>query len=192
MNWNWLSFILGIPVGWGLGIMSNLAYDRLKDWAIKSLFQDLKVCPLDEKISDGNKGYWLIELAVGKGNSVCKILSKKVSADLYCKVKFEPLTDSDDTYTSDAYEVSLGIRNKRILFPITRNAKIKLAVVQRFGVLPLRTLGDSFGNSELPGSYCLIVWFKDYMGQDIGYKHKIYQYIRDGNPTIDERNNFWV
>ena len=163
-------------------ILAGIIY--IKGWAVRSLLSHLQVKPLESPVSDGERTYWLVELTIGKGNLICRIIRGLASMNLSASVTFEPGDEKSGIYNSNAYEIEFGIRNRRIIFPIIPNIRRRLAIVQRFPDLSLRTFGDSFGYSHLDGSYDIIISFKDDNGKVVGKKHRVYSYIQDGNPNI--------
>jgi len=155
----------------------------IKAWAAKSVIRSLQIEVLPNPICDGKQTYWLVQLIAGRGNIICHLLNKidssLVSTQLYATTRFE--LKNGDRYNSFAYDIQYGIRDKRIEFLIIPEIKKQLVVAQRFPDLSLRTMGDSFGNSELRSSGDLVIMLKD-ARQKVRKQFKIPSYIKESNP----------
>ena len=164
-----------------------MLYELFKDWAALSLLKDIKVKPLAEIKSDGEKTYWLIQLKAGKGNWACRLLKQRAKIVLAVATCFQPLTEESGIFHSYAYEFDLDIRDRHLKFSIAPNARRTLVVAQRVRGNVLQTMGDSFGFSYLEGSYNLVLSLK-HNGNDTGITKNISHYIEHGNPNIRSEN----
>ncbi|HXZ95148.1 MAG TPA: hypothetical protein VEG28_04460, partial [Dehalococcoidia bacterium] len=134
----------------------------IKKYATNSLLSpsNLKCDTNQNPVSDGKRNYWVIGLIIGKGNWLCKILKGWASINVVVDVKFEGISGTGASIisaSSSAYNIDIGVRDRRRVFPIMPNKNKHVIVAQTslddFGDLKLHTMGDSFGCSALVGSY---------------------------------------
>lgn len=124
----WLLLILGIL----LDRIYDLGLGKLRRWAEGSLLKELSVKALHEPLSENGTNYWLVKLKVGGGNLAAKALVRgRTKIRLLAATKFQANEkDSSDVARADAFEVEHGWGKRRPIFPIKRNANIKLAVAK--------------------------------------------------------------
>lgn len=170
-------------VGIVLGVFALLAAlgIYIKNWAAKSLLPDSEMKPLKDPISDGRESFWAVELTFKKGNLVRRLLGDIATKEVYADVKFEGIDETSGTYNSKAYDVIYGVGDRKVPFDIIGCSTVKLIVVKRRRNL---TLGDSFGRSQLKGSYNLHLFLKD-QRQNTLKEYIIDSYIVDGKPNVD-------
>lgn len=180
---NWYSFVLGFIAAITASISGIFLYDFLKERAIKSLFKGLSISSLPNPLSDGTQTYWCIEARIPKGNWAARILGNRATVHVSANITFEPEDENSGRFISIAYQIELNIRERKPVFLIRPNLKTHLAVCQRLPDMLLHTFGDSFGYSELTGSYTLVVQLKDTAGQPVGQVYRLKHYIIQGQPT---------
>jgi hypothetical protein len=174
----WLLLIVGIL----LDRFYDFGLNKLRRRAEGSLLNELSIKALSEPLSENGTNYWLVKLKVSDGNLLAKALVRgRTKIRLLATTKFQANEeDSSDVARADAFEVEHGWGKRRPIFPIYRNANIKLAVAKTELGGVVYPLGGAL-SQPLSKSFDLSLSFEVYDEDKVlPQKHILKGYIKQG------------
>ena len=187
LNWvsiNAMSLLIGFILGIGAGVVANWAISLACCLARKSLRKNMNIALTYETIPHKEEMYWCVNLQA-KGSLWSKLTFNQVTLELYAKVKFEQL-DNSNKCLGFAYDTTVDIEEKSILFKLKANYPKRLAIMYRPSMgdwlHPFRTTFDF----ELKGNWNAEIYIIE-DGQKIkGFP--LPKFIQDSKPVIEKAN----
>ena len=186
----WAGFVVGFISGLGIGLMANFIYDIVKGYACRSLLRSIKVRPTDIGRSVNGDLVYVVEMLVGTGNALVRLIGHRVSICISPVAWF--YGENGSRFRALALRVGsqvIDVNDMRSRFDVVSNDCVTLALAKYSGrVMRLYKFGGWASEEPLDGTYDVVLAVQDARGHPVS-EHRIPRWIRNGHVVVDEEND---